>query len=66
MNLHHGNLPRPGEVPLKQWIWEQSEKQNVSYDNMVHRLYRGRVPYPEVRRINARVIFVKRADALNH
>lgn len=46
------------EIPLKQWVWEQAEKHKTSYDNMVHRLYRKRIPYPPVRRVNKRVVYV--------
>ena len=57
----HGGNNRPGvgEIPLKQWIALQAELRGRSTGAIENMLSRGQIPYPEVRRVNSRVVFVK-------
>ena len=54
--------PRPGEVPLKQYLAERGAKLGVGRRQMQRRLERaGALKEANLRRVNARVIFVKEA-----
>lgn len=50
--------PRPGEIPLKEWLLNLSEVMGLSPGSMHSYLSMGRIRYPKVRRVNRKVIFV--------
>jgi len=57
------NTLKPNEIPFKQWRFEMAERLGISEASVVNRIYtngspRKRIPYPPVRRVNARVVFV--------
>lgn len=51
----------PGEVSLKEYAMAVADKMGVSYKRALHGLRYGgkRWPKPELRRVNARLIFVR-------
>lgn len=49
---------KPNEIPLKQWVYEQADKDNVSDRAIWQRIARGKYPHLRLRRVNKRVIFV--------
>lgn len=47
------------EIPFKQWRIEEAQRLGISVSTLNMRLSRGTVPYPPVRRVNKRIVFVK-------
>lgn len=54
--------PRPGEIPLKEWIITVSEQVGYSARTFQDYLSKGRIAYPKVRRVNRKVVFVVDAN----
>lgn len=54
--------PRPGEIPLKEWLLNMSDVMGLSPGSMHSYLSGGRIQYPKVRRVNRKVIFVLDAN----
>ena len=52
-----------GTIPFKAWKMEQAERFGLSLHAFERLLERGRIPYPPLERVNARVINVP-ANAL--
>jgi hypothetical protein len=50
--------PRQGEVQMKVWVSDTAERLKTSPSAIWMRLYRGKLN-PPLRRINARLIYVK-------
>lgn len=50
--------PRPGEIPLKEWIMTASEQAGYAPRTFESYLHNGRIVYPKVRRVNRRTVFV--------
>lgn len=48
------------EIPLKQWFYEQAERDNLSLTAIQRRYYRGLYPL-KIRRVNARIVMVKKS-----
>ncbi len=64
---HHEMLkakypPKPGEVLLKEWVSGESGRLKIGYGGVMMRIHRGDYPLLSLRRVNARVIFVKSLD----
>jgi hypothetical protein len=53
------NPQRPGEMPLKAWVQIKAQELGLSIANVWLRIYDGRLPIPNKRIVNKRVIFVK-------
>ncbi len=47
------------EIPLKQWIAEQAQRQNLTARAVQARFNRGKYPHLKLRRVNQRVVFVQ-------
>lgn len=54
--------PRPGEIPLKEWLRNTADAMGLSPSTMYNYLSRGRIAYPRVRRVNRQVVFVLDAN----
>lgn len=50
--------PRPGEVNLKTWLFEEAERQNVQAPAIWLRLRMGKYPGVVERRVNSKIIFL--------
>lgn len=57
------NLPRQGEMPFKQYCAIKGKEIGITGIAYWHRLDRGTVPRPKMRKVNARVIYVKNGGA---
>ena len=51
--------PRPGEVQLKVWLQTEAARCGITESGVFQRLKRGKYPEVKVRRVNARVVFVR-------
>ncbi len=54
---------KPNEIPFKQWCYEAAQRLGITEECVLNRIYAvkdpaKRIPYPPVRRVNARVVFV--------
>lgn len=59
MSYKPRNLPRTGEVPLKNWLMDMAEKHRVSEVAIWQRIWLYKtMPAPKLRRCNKRVVFV--------
>lgn len=54
--------PRPGEIPLKEWIMNAAEQAGYAPHTFQSYMANGRIAYPKVRRVNRKVIFVLDAN----
>ncbi len=54
--------PAPGEVLLKEWVSGECGRLKIGYGGIMMRIHRGDYPLLSLRRVNARVIFVKSLD----
>jgi len=52
-------MKTPTEVPMKQWRMEQAVREGCSESHVSMRLAAGAYPNLKIRRVNARVVFVK-------
>jgi hypothetical protein len=53
-------LPRPGEITLKAWFLEEAMRVGLTLAGLQTRYYAGtHTSYPEVRRVNKRIAFVR-------
>lgn len=61
MSHYHpkNHQPGPGEVWFKEWIYTEAERDHVGPMAVYNRVYRGKHPDLQLRRVNRRVIFVK-------
>jgi len=50
--------PRPGEVSLKTWLFDEAERQGVQAPAIWLRLRMGKYPGVTERRVNSKVIFL--------
>ncbi len=57
------NMPRKGEIPLKQYVQMESAKHGITPIAFYHRMKKGHAPWPKRRIVNARVVFVKNGGA---
>lgn len=48
----------PNETTLKSWLMDRAKQLGISYSGVYMRLVRGKEPWPELRRVTARTIFV--------
>ena len=58
----NANQPRAGEVPFKQWLAEKAAELGIAPKGVYGRLFQNkhaRVRRPKMRRVNARVIYVR-------
>lgn len=51
-------LPRDGEITLKEYLNRKGAQRGITGHGFYHRLDRGLEPWPAIRRVNARVIYV--------
>jgi len=51
--------PKPDEIPLKVWIANEARRSGMNYRAVEGRFGRGKYPHLNVRRVNARVIYVQ-------
>lgn len=53
-------VPQPGEIPLKVWMQQEAKRLGMVHaPSIYHFIRRGDYPNLKLRRVNARVIFVK-------
>ena len=53
-------FPLPGEISLKQWFVEESQRAGVRrWETVMQRFYRGYYPQLKLRKVNSRIIFVQ-------
>lgn len=57
------HLPKPGEIPLKQFKLAEAARLGVAVHRVETWLSRGKYPGLKFRRVNSRVVFVKQKDA---
>lgn len=50
---------KPNRIPLKQWLYEESERCGVTPHSVFCRLQRGKYQRVKLHRVNARVVFVE-------
>ena len=50
--------PRPGEITFKSWVIREAKRTGLKQSTIYNYLNEGRIPYPVVRKVNQRVIFV--------
>jgi len=48
----------PSAVPLKAWRIESAQRLGLKEGTFNNRLYRGKIPYPKVKALNQREIYV--------
>lgn len=52
------NAARPGEIQFKTWVANEAARLGITIHAFANRYYRGRVPKPQIRRINHTVVWV--------
>ena len=58
----NANQPRPGEVPFKQWLADKATELGMAPKGVYRRLFQNKhatMRRPKMRRVNARVIYVR-------
>lgn len=51
-------IPRPGEIPLKQFLTEEAVRLNTNPKTIYSRWYYGKYNHLQIRRVNKRIVFV--------
>lgn len=55
----YASLEREGWVPLKQWRYEEGERQGCTEDRILKRMYQGHYPHLEIKKINRKMVFCR-------
>jgi hypothetical protein len=51
-------VPRPGEITFKAWVTMEAKRTGLAPGTIYNYLSEGKWPYPTVRKLNQRVMFV--------
>jgi hypothetical protein len=58
INPNPNAIPRPGEIPLKQFLTEESVRLNTKPKTIYSRWSKGEYTNLKIRRVNQRIVFV--------